>query len=148
MDDKKIKITIEINYSLYHRIQDAIKYLNLSNLYEKENIEIWNENDFVSGSIEDFLEYAEVFSHRTSSKNELKLSKQEKRIIKNTLKQYLKRHNIKQLELAEATGIERGNLSMIINNVVQPSMDAFIRIWSALNFPPLDEILYRGEADS
>lgn len=140
MENEKINITISIGKDIHSRIQDAIQYFNLSTIYEKEYETIRTEEDFIVGAIVNFLEYVELFPNQVKRPQ---ITKQDKRPIKNTFKQYLRNNGIKQKDLAEAIGMDRATLSMIVNNNVQPSMESFIKLWSALNFPPLDEIIYR-----
>jgi DNA-binding Xre family transcriptional regulator len=64
-------------------------------------------------------------------------------LIKNNIKLIMKEQKITQKELAEMTGIDKSNLSIYMNNKSQPSIEFFLRIWHALDYPPLNEILFR-----
>jgi transcriptional regulator with XRE-family HTH domain len=46
-------------------------------------------------------------------------------------------------DLSELTNIHAGNISIILSNRSQPSLDYFLRIWIALGCPPLNQCLYR-----
>jgi DNA-binding Xre family transcriptional regulator len=63
--------------------------------------------------------------------------------IKNNIKKIMKEKKITQKELSEITGIDKSNLSIYMNNKSQPSIEFFLRIWHALDYPSLNEILYR-----
>ena len=63
--------------------------------------------------------------------------------LKNKLKSFLKEKGIKPSTLAKAVDISTGRLSDILNNKNQPSLDVFLRIFYYLDFPDLNDILYR-----
>lgn len=63
--------------------------------------------------------------------------------IKNNIKQLMKDRKMTQKELSELTGIDKSNLSIYMNNKSQPSIEFFLRIWHALEYPPLTELLYK-----
>ncbi len=55
----------------------------------------------------------------------------------------MKERKMIQKELSELTGIDKSNLSIYMNNKSQPSIEFFLRIWHALEYPPLTELLYK-----
>jgi predicted XRE-type DNA-binding protein len=63
--------------------------------------------------------------------------------IKNNIKKLMKERKMIQKELSELTGIDKSNLSIYMNNKSQPSIEFFLRIWHALEYPPLTELLYK-----
>jgi DNA-binding Xre family transcriptional regulator len=63
--------------------------------------------------------------------------------IKNNIKKMMKERKMTQKELSELTGIDKSNLSIYMNNKSQPSIEFFLRIWHALEYPPLTELLYK-----
>lgn len=65
--------------------------------------------------------------------------------LQNTIKEYMDKKGISQQMLADKTGISPSNISLIVKNKNQPSLDYFLRIWIALECPPLNKILYRVE---
>lgn len=65
--------------------------------------------------------------------------------LKNRFKEYMDKHGISQADLARMTEIGESNISLILRNKNQPSLDYFLRIWMALKCPSLDKILYRVE---
>jgi DNA-binding Xre family transcriptional regulator len=66
--------------------------------------------------------------------------------IKNNIKKLTKERKITQKELSEMTGIDKSNLSIYMNNKSQPSIEFFLRIWHALEYPPLTELLYKEKS--
>ena len=64
-------------------------------------------------------------------------------LIRNNIKKIMKEKRITQKELSVKTGIDKSNLSIYMNNKSQPSIEFFLRIWHALDYPALNEILYR-----
>lgn len=66
--------------------------------------------------------------------------------IKNNIKKLMKEHKMTQKELSELTGIDKSNLSIYMNNKSQPSIEFFLRIWHALGYPPLTELLYKEKS--
>lgn len=63
--------------------------------------------------------------------------------LKNKFKDITKSKGMSQERLADLTGIAPSNISVIFRNKSQPSLDYFLRIWIALDCPPLDKCLYR-----
>jgi DNA-binding Xre family transcriptional regulator len=64
-------------------------------------------------------------------------------LIRNNMKKIMKEKRMTQKELSVKTGIDKSNLSIYMNNKSQPSIEFFLRIWHALDYPALNEILYR-----
>lgn len=145
MSEEKINLTIKVNKQIFDRVNDVVNYRNLALKFENQiEFEVGNVDDFIIGAVKEALNEAELFSYNPSKPE---LQNQDRRPIKNSIKFYLQKHKIKQIELSQATGIERGNLSSILNNNITPSLDAFLRIWGALGFPPINEIIYREEIE-
>ncbi|PKR82873.1 helix-turn-helix domain-containing protein [Heyndrickxia camelliae] len=65
--------------------------------------------------------------------------------LRNRFKEIIKEKGINQKQLGDMTQINAGNISQILNNHNQPSLDYFLRIWIALECPRLDWCLYREE---
>jgi DNA-binding Xre family transcriptional regulator len=66
--------------------------------------------------------------------------------MKNNIKKLMKERKMAQKELSELTGIDKSNLSIYMNNKSQPSIEFFLRIWHALEYPPLTELLYKEKS--
>jgi transcriptional regulator with XRE-family HTH domain len=67
-------------------------------------------------------------------------------VIKNNIKKLMKERKMTQKELSELTGIDKSNLSIYMNNKSQPSIEFFLRIWHALEYPPLAQLLYKEKS--
>ena len=67
-------------------------------------------------------------------------------VIKNNIKKLMKERKMTQKELSELTGIDKSNLSIYMNNKSQPSIEFFLRIWHALEYPPLTQLLYKEKS--
>ena len=68
--------------------------------------------------------------------------------LKNKIKDMLKERNIKQLDLAEITGLDKVTINLIVNNRTVPTLEAFLKIWAALDFPPIDEMFEKTLDDA
>lgn len=66
--------------------------------------------------------------------------------MKNNIKKLMTERKMTQKELSELTGIDKSNLSTYMNNKSQPSIEFFLRIWHALEYPPLTELLYKEKS--
>ncbi|WP_099301854.1 helix-turn-helix domain-containing protein [Bacillus sp. Marseille-P3800] len=66
-------------------------------------------------------------------------------IIKNNFKKICKKDGIAQSQIVEITGIPNSTISSIFTNRSQPNLDHFIKIWEAINLPPLNECFYKEE---
>lgn len=67
-------------------------------------------------------------------------------VIKNNIKKLMKERKMTQKELSELTGIDKSNLSIYMNNKSQPSIEFFLRIWHALEYPSLTQLLYKEKS--
>jgi DNA-binding Xre family transcriptional regulator len=63
--------------------------------------------------------------------------------LKNRFKEIMESKGLRGKDLSELTNIHAGNISIILSNRSQPSLDYFLRIWIALGCPPLNQCLYR-----
>ena len=143
MDEKEIKFTV--SEEIYDQLVEMVGYQNFRkklNAEEKVDLEI-----LVRGIILTFLKKIEQATETEEiNVNYLKiLASNTEYPLRNKLKQYLKNIGMKQAELAAITNIKKGNLSLIVNNHVQPSLEAFFKIWAALQYPPIEELFYRDK---
>jgi DNA-binding Xre family transcriptional regulator len=63
--------------------------------------------------------------------------------LENRIGELLDQKRISQKQLSEMTGIAAPNINNFVKNKHQPSLDYFLRIWIALDCPPLDWMFYR-----
>lgn len=144
MFENKTKITININEELYNRINDLVEYRNLWSKFELLDNDVHTIEDFIVGSTIERLKSIEAF---TRPKQNKKLLINDDKSLKNNIKKYLDDHGIKQIELTNVLKIDKSALSMYLNNYKQPPIDLFIKIWAILDYPPIEELLYREVDD-
>lgn len=63
--------------------------------------------------------------------------------LENKIGELLELKRMTQKELSDLTGIAAPNINNFVKNKNQPSLDYFLRIWIALECPPLDWMFYR-----
>lgn len=136
--DNKINLNIELNESTINRIEKIVNYENSKNQLKLKDRPLRSIEDFIKGAVIRELQKIEHFYALADFERLNKKSK-----LKNNIRQYIKYHKIKQRELAIVTGMDEGSISHILNNRNQPTLEVFIKIWVALNCPPIEEILYR-----
>jgi DNA-binding Xre family transcriptional regulator len=141
MENDEIEVTIKLKSRTFNEMLKLIRYQNLRNEYRKRDkptdLDIV---DFVTGCVNLYIEQVET-PERLSGLNDLGRPFR----LKNRFEEIMKRKNLKQIQLAKMTGIDPGNISPILKNKNQPSLDYFLRIWVALDCPSLDTVLYREE---
>lgn len=63
--------------------------------------------------------------------------------LENKIGELLELKRMTQKELSDLAGIAAPNINNFVKNKNQPSLDYFLRIWIALECPPLDWMFYR-----
>jgi DNA-binding Xre family transcriptional regulator len=134
-----VEINIKLKKSTFQQINDYVSYQNLRNDIKSRNKPIdLNINDFITGCVRAYL-------NKLKNGEELAglddLGKPYR--LKNNFKEYIDKLGWKQKDLAEKTKIDPGNISIILSNRSQPSLDYFLRIWIAVGCPPMNKVLYR-----
>lgn len=144
MEDNFIEVRIRLKQSTMDSLEKIVQYFNMREklINSERKSDIITVEELIRGSIIREIEKIETFNHLITYNGERSLGHR-KFILKNRLKEILKEKNMKQLDLSELTGIDRSNLSMIVNNRNQPTADFLFRIWIALDFYPLEQIFYR-----
>jgi hypothetical protein len=136
---EKVEITLNIPKELFDKVSQYVSYKNTFNLLHKTKDQPFNEENFIIGAIKEQIEtienYHPVAINKTISFDDLKLQ--------NNIGGFLKRNKIKQIDLAEWTQIDPTSISLIVKNRNQPTVDHFLRIWTVLDFPKIDELFYR-----
>lgn len=138
MEYKKFEILLKSE--VVNKIEKVTLYKNISDELFNEGSEHFSVEDFIIGCVYHYIKTIES-NNSMSGLNDL--GKPYK--LKNRFKEIIKEKKISQKELAEKTQINAGNISQILNNNNQPSLDYFLRIWIALDYPRLDWCLYREE---
>lgn len=136
------KISIYLHKETVEKIKKIVMFENLKNeMYplrsRPTNFEI---SDFITGCLNKKLNELENFYQLAGLDD---LGKPYR--LKNRFKEILSKKGIKQKELAAITQIDDGNISIILSNRSQPSLDYFLRIWIALGCLPFEKVLYRTE---
>jgi DNA-binding XRE family transcriptional regulator len=128
------KFTIELSEGTIEQINVVTTYENVKNtLLKNERSNSFNIEDFISGCVNYYLEQINTHTKLATSNGKLQ----------NNFKQIMEQKGLKQVDLANITKISKGNLSGILSNRIQPSVDYFLRIWFALGRPPIEECFYR-----
>lgn len=142
MENKFIDVNIRFKSSTIEKLEQIVNYINTrSKLLNEPNSQLITIEEMIRGATIREIEKIETFHHQIFYKGDKKLGG--KYTLKNNIKEILKEKNMKQLDLSELTGIDRSNISMIVNNRNQPSADFLFRIWVALDFYPLEQMFYR-----
>lgn len=137
MGDYK-KITIFLNEQHYKEITDIIEYRNKRVQFDKEDKKVSSIEEFITGSVIQVLKW---LKDEDSFAGIDDLGKPYR--LQNDFKKIMLKKGMRGKDLADTTNIHHGNISTILNNKNQPSLDYFLRIWIALGCPPLNECLYR-----
>ncbi|MGG3890349.1 helix-turn-helix domain-containing protein [Metabacillus fastidiosus] len=138
------KVEILLRKETVDKIKTVVNYENYRNqIYTELNRDSLNTlEDFITGCVNLFL-------NKIESRLELAglddLGKPYR--LKNRFREIVKAKGMKQKELAELTKIDAGNISIILSNKSQPSLDYFLRIWITLGCPPIENVLYREEVE-
>lgn len=136
-----VEIPIYLKKETLEKIEKIIEFENSKNvIYKPHRYSKNTVQDFVTGCVYTYLKKMHIHNELENVDD---LSKPT--TLKNKIKDYLKELGWKQKDLADKSGMDTGNLSYILSNRNQPNLDAFLRIWIALDCPPLSKILYREE---
>jgi DNA-binding Xre family transcriptional regulator len=145
MEDSYLEVRVKLKKSTFNDLNAIVSYINSRDQiinHERKSSPCTIE-EVIKGAIVREIDKIKTFHYDIIRKGSKKIGG--KSPLKNRLKEILKELNIKQLDLSEMTGIDRSNISFIVNNRNQPSADYLFRIWVALDFYPLEEMFYREE---
>jgi DNA-binding XRE family transcriptional regulator len=135
---KKVKYIIEVNESTASEIKKLVDYHNMKVDFGELNRDKIKEEDIIKAAI---AEYLNLFSATQKSQSLLTINMENNRKIQLNIKPILKEKGMKQADLAHITGINKANISDILNHKYLPGLEVFIKIWVALDCPPLNEII-------
>jgi predicted XRE-type DNA-binding protein len=135
-----VKVSVNLNPETIKQIELMVNYSKVRSKYTKRDLPLTTE-DFIKSAINDFLDKCELIHLNVISEKVVKLSGKGK--LKNNIKKFLEDNDLKQKNLCELTGLDPANISYIVSNKGQPSMDYFLRIWVGLDCPPIEELFYR-----
>ncbi|MCC2357722.1 MULTISPECIES: helix-turn-helix transcriptional regulator [Bacillus cereus group] len=139
MNEKSTSFQIDLSPRILEEVERYVTYQNIRRKLEGSEEEIQVE-DIVKAALIHYLGQLEQAIELNKFK---KIASDVQFPLKNNIAEIMLKNGMKQAELSRKTGIKSGNMSMIVNNKVQPSMENFLKIWSVLKFPPLHEIFYR-----
>lgn len=141
MKNEEVIFTISVSKETAEFIANVKTYENLKSKF-KNGRPLVDEEDIIKAAINSFIkDIRNFYKHQIIIDSTGGLGKPYK--LKNRFKEIVKARGIKQLDLSELTRIDRSNISMIFNNRNQPSIDYFLRLWIALDYPPIEEVFYR-----
>lgn len=138
--ENKVKVELYIDKEMADRIKRLTEYTNTMNIIKpfKGKRNDYIIEDFIYGCVDRYLDEIETYYDISGLKD---LGEPYK--LNNRIKEKLINIGWKQKDLADKTGIDKSNISMILSNRSQPSLDYFLRIWIALDCPPINELFYR-----
>lgn len=132
------EVTIQLDEETYDQITDITELENLINRHrDKNRRDDYKIEEFIVGSIVDKIEQ---INHFDTVNPFLQNNKQP--VIRNRFKEIAKRKNIYIKDVADQLHMKPPNISKIFNNVSQPRLELFIKIWLVLGSPPLHECIY------
>lgn len=135
------KITIELNDETYEQIREITELENLINRHrDKSRNDNYKTEEFVVGCIVDKVEQIKHFNKVNPF---IENNTQPK--VKNRFKEIAKDKNIYIKDVANQLDMQPPNISKIFNNVSQPRLELFIKIWLVLGSPPLHQCIYMEE---
>lgn len=135
------KITIELNEETYDQIKEITDLENLVNRHrDKNRRDNYKVEEFVVGCIVDKVEQIKHFE----LVNPFIESNTQPR-VKNRFKEIAKNKKIYIKDVADQLNMLPPNISKIFNNLSQPRLELFIKIWIVLGCPPLHQCVYLEE---
>ena len=142
--ENQIELNVKINSDLYKKVREILGYTNTLVSFKDKDLPLTDEEIINSALFYYFEKMDTVMGFHKIDKRALNLDEGTK--IKNRFKDILKMIGMKQKELAELTGIDSATLSTMLANKNQPSIEYFLRIWSVLGCPPIEEVFYREKS--
>lgn len=141
---EKITLTVDITMENYVNIQNLIGYCKYNNLTLGTVLPTTDE-ELINAALYNYFDKIDtIVSYYKIDRHALNLDKDSK--VKNRIKERLRMIGMKQKELAELTGMDEATISTILSNRNQPSMECFLRMWTVLGCPPIEDIFYREKA--
>lgn len=136
------KVKIYLDEKTYKEIELLLEYRNKRILVYDMDKKSRSIEEFAKGSV---LHYLKQIKNQDSLAGIDDLGKPYR--LNNRFKEIMEKKHLKAKDLCELTKISPSNISTILANKNQPSLDYFLRIWIALGCPPLNECLYREDGE-
>lgn len=135
------KITIELNDETYDQIKEITDLENLVNRHrDKNRRDNYKVEEFVVGCIVDKVEQIKHFELVNPF-----IERNTQPRVKNRFKEIAKNKKIYIKDVADQLNMLPPNISKIFNNLSQPRLELFIKIWIVLGCPPLHQCVYLEE---
>jgi hypothetical protein len=135
----KIPITIHLSNETLQMIDSLTCYKNVKDdLKFKNKPQHYTTEDFITGCVNLYIKQLQTWEEISGLDD---LGKPYR--LKNRFKEIAEKKGMKGKDLAKLTGIHDGNISIVLSNRSQPSLDYFLRIWIALGRPDIQDCLYR-----
>jgi predicted XRE-type DNA-binding protein len=139
--EEKVTISTTISKETFQKIVDIIEFSKFKSAFSDFDLPTNEENVF-KAALYHYLKHMEKLEMLNDFHKENNLNSKKK--LKNNLKKIADHQGLKQKDISELTGIDPGNISIIFKNTrSQPSIDYFLRIWVALECPPVEDCFYR-----
>jgi len=134
------EVKLYLSSDVIKEIETIVHYKKVKDILYIDQNTPRSIEEFITGSV---ITHIKLIKHQLDLSGLSDLGKPYR--LQNTIKDYMDKKGISQQMLAEKSGISPSNISLIVKNKNQPSLDYFLRIWIALECPPLNKILYRVE---
>jgi DNA-binding Xre family transcriptional regulator len=141
-ESSTIPITIHLLPATVERLKEISNYLSIRH-NQKKTIE-----RIIKSAIAGYLDVMSPLSDEEILFIKTLIVDNKRYAIKNRFKEIMKQKKIKAVEIHRSTGISESNLSQLLSNKnLNMTLDSFLRIWLALDCPPIADCLYRDDLD-
>jgi DNA-binding XRE family transcriptional regulator len=137
--EKFVEVRIKIRESTLQFIENIVEYENKKNQLFNKNKPYATVENFIVGCCLKVIKEIETYNEKIVHGFNIPINYK----LQNNIKNILKEKNMKQLDLAELTGVDKSTINLIVNNRTQPTLEVFLKIWAALDFPPIEEMFYK-----
>lgn len=135
-----IEIPIYLSEEVFQEVTSIVEYKNMKDLVFTNTNNHKTVENFIIGCVCDYIRQI-----KSDDPNDTSLNLIGKQPIKNKIKEHMQKLGLTQVDLCNKTGISKSNMSLIVSNKNQPALDYFIRIWVALECPPINQLVFRVE---
>ena len=133
-----VSITIQLMPSTIKRLEEINHYLAIRNEHDL------TLEDTIKDAIANYLDVMRPLNKEEINYIGTLIVDGTPYAIRNRFKEIMKQKGMKAVKLQRDTGISKSNISQVLNNKnLNMSLDYFLRIWFALQCPPIGECLYR-----
>jgi DNA-binding Xre family transcriptional regulator len=132
------RINIHLKKEIVNDIQKILDYKHARDFLFKKEANYTNIENFIVGCVCYYLRQINGIKDLSGITD---LGKPFQ--LENKLGELLDQKRMSQKELSDLTGIAPSNINNFVKNKNQPSVDYFLRIWIALECPPLEWMFER-----